>query len=379
VISLQRIRRNDRYLTAYPEKPYLGKLEEHIMRKTRLFSALMTAALGALFVFAASAETAAQGRYTDRYSRAQVDDIIRRLEDSGDEFRRDFENELNRSNLSNSQRNAYRRQVETFENSTDRLRSTFDNSDTWWNARSQVQNVVANSRPLNTTMNGILFRRNIERQWNRLRSDINTLADTYDLPGIAGGGWTGGPGGGGWDGGGGGNATRPPAWARGTWYWMQGYGRTMNIDNNGRVTLYNQGRTSYGTWNRNTIFVDGITSRVVRSGNNLRTENSVTGEISDYSRSETGTGPGWGGGGGGNISRPPSWARGTWYWVEGPARRMTIDNDGRITLYNQGRTSFGTYYEGTITIDGLVSTVSRFGNRIRTVNQATGEISEYRR
>ena len=43
-------------------------------------------------------------------------------------------------------------------------------------------------------MNNATFRRNLERQWNRLRNDINKLADTYDLPGLNGGGWNGGPG-----------------------------------------------------------------------------------------------------------------------------------------------------------------------------------------
>ncbi len=344
---------------------------ERVLRGSLLLSAIAFVLLGVTY------NADAQGRYVGRYSRADVDNIIRRLETSGDDFRDNFNRELNRSNLNNSQKNTYRRQVEAFENATDRLRSRFNSNNNWWESRSQVQALVSNAQPLNVTMNAILFRRNIERQWNQLRQDINTLADTYDLPGIAGGGWTGGPGsGGGVFPPGGGTATRPPAWAQGTWYWIQGYGRTMNIASNGRVTLYNQGRTSYGTYNRGTIFVDGISSTVQRNGSNIRTINSATGEISDYSRNDTGIG---GGGGGGNISRPPSWARGTWYWTGGPARRMVIENDGRITLFNQGRTSFGTYYNGTITIDGITSTVSRAGNGIRTYNQATGEVSDYRR
>jgi hypothetical protein len=328
------------------------------------FAAIFTAAL---MVMWAVSEVSAQGRYVGQYSKGQVDDIIRRLEDASDEFRTDFRRELDRSNLSSSQKNTYRRQVDTFENATDRLRSNFDSQNNWWNSRSQVQNVVANSRPLNITMNAIGFRRNIERQWNQLRNNVNTLADTYDLPGIAGGGWNGG------GGGGGGNAQRPPTWAQGTWYWIQGYGRTMTINSNGRITLYNDGRTSNGVYNNGAVFVDGIRSPVSRRGNNIRTVNSVTGEVSDYSKSNSG------GGGGGNISRPPNWARGTWYWVEGANRRMTIENDGRITLFNQGRTSFGTYYNNTITIDGNTSTITRQGNRIRTYNQATGEYSTYRK
>ena len=35
-------------------------------------------------------------------------------------------------------------------------------------------------------MNSLPFRRNLERQWTKMRNDLNKLADTYDLPGLNG-------------------------------------------------------------------------------------------------------------------------------------------------------------------------------------------------
>lgn len=337
-------------------------------RAAALISAMTTTAL---FVFVLAGVAVAQGRYTSQYSRSDVNNIIRNVEDRSDEFRRDFNNELNNSNLSGSQRRIYSQQVENFENATDRLRSNFDNDNTWWRSRTQVQNVVANSSPLNTTMNSIGFRRKIERQWNQLRNAINRLADTYDLPGIAGGGWNGGPGNPGNPGGG---TSRPPSWAVGTWYWVQGSGRSFTIDSSGRVTENLGGATNYGSYNRGSIYLNGNQSTVTRISNGIRTYNLSTGETSDYTRTNT-----YPGGGGGNVSNPPSWAVGTWRWVQGGGRQFTIQPDGRVIENINGRISYGTFYNGILTLNGNDSEVRRTRNGIQTYNRTTGETSDYRR
>ena len=85
-----------------------------------------------------------------------------------------------------------------------------------------------------------------------------------------------------------------------------------------------------------------------------------------------------GGGVGGNVSRPPSWAVGNWRWVQGSGRTMSISASGEVVVVNQGRYARGTYYNGTITLEGIRSTLSQNGrNRIRTYNQSSGEISDY--
>ena len=349
---------------------------KNIGLKSILFSVLL-AGVGAVF---APSETFAQGRYVGQYSRANVDNIVRRVEDSGDEFRRDFRNALDRSNLSNTQKRNYRGQVDGFERATDQLRSRFDRENDWWQTRSQVQDVVAAARPLNITMNRIGFRRTIERQWNRLRNDVNTLADTYDLPGIAGGGWQGGgPGPGG--GGGAGVVVTPPNWAQGVFYGRAPNGSpiTLTIARNGSVNAQVDGQTLYGSFRRGNILRMGNdTSRVTRSGNGIVTTRTDIGERIVYSRTGGGGGGGWTGG---QIA-PPSWARGTFQGrsPQGSLIILTIAANGNVTARIGNNTLYGSYTRGSyLTIDGAVSRVTRIGNGLRTTRTDNGEVIDYRR
>jgi hypothetical protein len=182
------------------------------------------------------------------------------------------------------------------------------------------------------------------------------------------------------------NSENAPDWARGTWYWMNGPDRTMTIDNNGSISLNTAGQTTYGRYWRGKIFLDGNTSTVTKVGNNIRTYNENTGESSDYSRNQWKGGNNNGGNNNGGYNNggvrresPPDWARGTWYWKNGPDRKMTISSDGRISLNTAGETTYGNYWRGKIYLDGNTSTVTKIGNNIRTYNQDTGETSDYTR
>lgn len=339
------------------------------------FVSTITAAIFALLL---AGGATAQGRYSNQYSRADVDNIIRNMEDRADEFRRDFYDELDRSNLSSSQKRIYRNQVTNFENATDRLRSNFDNDNSWWQSRNQVRTVVANAQPLNTTMNAIAFRRRIERQWNQLRNAVNRLADTYDLPGVAGGGWSGGP----WNPGyPGGPGVRPPTWAQGTFYGVSYDGTriTLTISNNGQVTANIGGSINYGSYEQgNFLRMNEARSRVTRAGNGIVTTRTDNGERITYSRS------GWEGGGndpGGQIS-PPDWARGTFYGraADGTRIILTIRNNGEVTADIGGNINYGSFLRGNLLrMNEAIARVARSGNGFTTTRTDTGEVIYYTR
>ena len=320
----------------------------------------------------------AQGRYVSVYSRNQVDGFVRQLEESSNAFYNDFRNEVNNSGLNNSTRRQYLGYAEQFENAVDRLRSRFNSNNSWWQSRNEVRTMISNSQNLNSTMNNATFRRRLERQWNRLRNDVDKLADTYDLPGLNGGGWNGG----GWNGGGGnpgGGGTRPPAWAQGTFYGVAPNGAqiALTIDRNGNATAVIDGSTSYGSYNRGTLMMGYNSARLVRSGNGFQTVSNSDGETINYSRT------GWDGGNGGpRGGNPPSWAIGSFVGrspIDGSLIYMNVERNGNVTVTMGGSQSYGSMNEELLTMGSSSARVYRDGNGFRTVSTGDGQTINYRR
>lgn len=343
----------------------------------KVFSALF-----AISVMLIAAEIVnAQGRYANRYSKRDVSNIISRMETSSDSFRRNFDRAMDNSNLNGTEaEDRFNNIVRDFENSVDRLRREFDRSDSWWESRNNVQDMIRDARPVNTMMVSLPFRRNIENQWSALRNNVNTVADTYDLPGLNGGGWNGGGGDGGW---GGGQTITPPNWAQGVFYGRAPDGSqiTLTVSRNGSVNANINGAMSYGTFTRgNYLSIGGATARVTRQGNGILTSRTDTGERISYSRS--GWGDGGSGGGGGNQISPPSWARGTFFGSgpDGSPITLVIASNGAVTVDIGGNMSYGSFTQGNVlSINGAYARVTSISRGIRTVRTDNGEVINYRR
>ena len=354
------------------------------MKKNLLRSLILGAFIGAAAMILPSDITAqGQLRYQNRYSKADVSRIISKLENSSDTFRRDFDRAMDNSNLNGTNaEDRYNNNVRDYENSLDRLRREFDRNNSWWETRNDVSNVIREAQTVNNMMNSISFRRNLERQWNNMRNDINTLADTYDLPGLNGGGWNGGGNwGGGNNGGWGGNVSNPPSWAEGTFFGTAPDGSQieLTIDRGGYVTAVIGGNTSRGTYYRGSLYIGGASSVVTKWGNGIRTTRTDNREVINYSRNS------WGNGGGGNWgggARPSSWAIGSFNArnpTNGGMIYLTITQDGQVTVNMDGNMSYGTMNGNTLTLNGVSSTVTRNGNGIRTTRNDNGERITYRR
>ena len=359
------------------------------MRIKKIVSPFIAVAAFGLFILASS--LFGQGRYANVYSRAQVNEFVRQLEQSSDQFHTDFRREVSNSDLSNSTRRTYNNYADQFENAVDKLRRRFDSSDSWWQSRNEVRDMISNSQNLNTTMNSASFRRRIERQWNRLRDDINKLADTYDLPGLNGGGWNGGPGypdGSGIPpiGGGDRDQIAPPSWARGTFYGTAPNGTRviLTISNNGRVTANVGGPIAYGSFTRgNYLNMGDSISRVTQQRDGFVTTRVDNGERIVYSRDEYGSGgPSIPPGGGGNQISPPSWARGTFYGTapNGTNIVLTIYANGNVSANIGGSMFNGRFTEGNyLDMGDSLSQVTRQGNGFLTTRTDNGERIYYRR
>ncbi len=162
----------------------------NIMNIRGTISASISIVFIATFVLVGYNSASSQGRYTARYSKRDVSGTISKLEQSSNKFRSDFDRAMDKSNLNGTpSEDRFNNLVRDFENSVDRLRREFDSGDVWWESRNLVENMIRDARPVNTMMTTLPFRRSLERRWNQLRKDVNTLADTYDLAGLDGGGW----------------------------------------------------------------------------------------------------------------------------------------------------------------------------------------------
>ena len=79
------------------------------------------------------------------------------------------------------------------------------------------------------------------------------------------------------------------------------------------------------------------------------------------------------------MSSPPNWAQGTFYSMNGTNITLSLSSNGQVTATVNGQTYYGTYYNGAITLNGDVSTVTRNGNGIRTYNASNGQTTNYRK
>ena len=348
------------------------------MKLNNYYTKIVTTSFAVLLTLTASIAINAQGRYANTYSRNDVNGFITSLENSSDTFSRDFKN-ANRTSSSD------RRIVDNFENAVDRLRRRFDNGDNWWQSRNEVQNIMPAAQQVDSMMANQQYARRLERQWRNLSRDVNKLADAYDLPGVAGGGWTGGSGYPGTGGGFPGNIGRgnAPSWAVGTFYGRNpqtGGTIQLTINRDGQVTANFDGAVSYGTINNNNLTMGDARARVTQISNGLRTRRTDNGEIIDYYRGSGGNynGGNYGGPIGGNV---PNWAVGTFTArnpQDGGTITMTIRQNGEVYInFQNGGSSYGTIYGTTLTVNGATSTIAQVRNGIRTTRTDNGERISY--
>ena len=143
------------------------------------------------------------------FSKAQVADRIRKVEDGVDEFRKWAENrgeqgkntaeaakESGRTRsrgtatapATESQKNVAREKKDELNDSlgdlnksTNRLRRKFDPTDKWMETRPQVESVMEDARKINQVMVRGKYGTQAERYWGVLRTAVNDLARVYGL------------------------------------------------------------------------------------------------------------------------------------------------------------------------------------------------------
>jgi len=142
------------------------------------------------------------------FSKAQVGDRIRKVEDGVDEFRKWSENRAEngkdraqtakesgrtaKRTATESQKTVAREKKDDLDDalgdlnkSTNRLRRKFDPTDKWMETRPQVENVLEDARKINQVLVRGKYGTQAEKFWGVLRASINDLARCYNLTPLA--------------------------------------------------------------------------------------------------------------------------------------------------------------------------------------------------
>ena len=147
----------------------------------------LTLGLSAVFLVLIMADTgSAQPRRKARgktYTKAEVGNIIKRVETRVDNFVENFDESLDNSNLDGTEReDELMEKARKLESATDELRREFDRSDTWIENKAEVRACLNHASDINRTMKNRKFGAKTESNWAKVRYELNTLAKIYNLP-----------------------------------------------------------------------------------------------------------------------------------------------------------------------------------------------------
>ncbi len=150
-----------------------------------------TATMAALAVVILVGTAHAQPRCESRgrmMSKAQVRAIVKRVEDRVDNFVGKYDRSLDRSRLNGTSReDRLDQRARDLESATDELSCEFDRRDTWGENREEVRRCLNIASDIDRNMRNRRYGGPAEANWSRVRFELNTLADVYNMPRIGGG------------------------------------------------------------------------------------------------------------------------------------------------------------------------------------------------
>lgn len=116
-------------------------------------------------------------------NKAQVKVIIDRVEDRVDNFVKNFDKSLDRSRLDGSSREDWlNKRAKDLERATDELKREFDRRDSWAENKDEVRSCLNIASDIDKNMRNYRYGTATETNWARVRFELNSLADVYNLP-----------------------------------------------------------------------------------------------------------------------------------------------------------------------------------------------------
>ena len=152
----------------------------------KYFVNMLVAAAAILMVLSFAGESNAQRRRESRnrlMTKAQVKLVISRVEDRVDNFVKNYNKSLDKSKLDGSSREDWlNKRARNLESATDELSREFQRRDAWIENKDEVRKCLNIASDIDRNMRNYKFGAATEGNWDRVRYELNTLADVYNLP-----------------------------------------------------------------------------------------------------------------------------------------------------------------------------------------------------
>lgn len=118
-----------------------------------------------------------------RFTKSQVKEVIKRVETRVDNFVKNYDKALDDSRLNGTKREDWlMKRARDLEHATDELRREFDRSDRWIENKVEVRKCLNIASDIDKNMRNRKYDKKTEANWAKVRYEINTLADIYNLP-----------------------------------------------------------------------------------------------------------------------------------------------------------------------------------------------------
>ncbi len=148
-----------------------------------LFAVLSVVMTVLVMAEAGSAQTGPRRARGKVYTKAEVGNVIKRVETRVDNFVNNFDTALDNSGLNGSDReDDLNRRAKDLEKATDELSREFSKRDAWIENKDQVRKCLNIATDINVAMKNRRFDAKTEKNWANVKYELNTLAKIYNLP-----------------------------------------------------------------------------------------------------------------------------------------------------------------------------------------------------
>jgi Skp family chaperone for outer membrane proteins len=117
------------------------------------------------------------------YTKAEVGQVIKRVETRVDSFVKQYDRSLDNSSLNGSNKEDWlNKRAKDLEKATDELRREFDKRDAWIENKDEVRKCMNIATDIDKNMKNKRYGNATEDNWRAVVYELNTLANLYNVP-----------------------------------------------------------------------------------------------------------------------------------------------------------------------------------------------------